>query len=211
MSLKPKLNQKDALARARKLAGPAPRADGYLLVGIIPDFETTPEWREAQAGPHYETWRHSAYDVERIQAAIALAIIRKLRSEAARKGIHEGDPFWTTLAMNVLRSQHHWHQSGRIRLATMRALRGRWADPTVNDTERARLTAVLQQSLIRAIDEGAGEEFKPLTKIAKAIGGSALRKALDERVQNAPTRPIRLNSQRMLDVMSGKPYGRYRG
>lgn len=211
MSLKPKLNQKDGLARARKAAGPAPRADGYLLIGMIPDFQTTPEWRDAQASPDYETWRHSAYDVERIQAAIALGIIRNLRSEIARKQIFDGNPFWTALAINVLRSQHHWHQSGRIRLAAMRALRGRWAADAITEGERRGLKAVLEQHLLRAVDEGVGEEFKPLCQIAKAISPAELITALEQRANNPPNRATGINAQRMLDVMNGKPYRRYQG
>jgi hypothetical protein len=211
MSLKPKLNKKEALARARKAAGPTWRADGHLLIAMVPDFHKTPVWRETEASPLYETWRNSAYDVERVQAAIALGIIRNLRGETARKHILEGDLFWTVLAINVLRSQHHWHQSGRIRLVAMRGLRGRLGAETITDKERRSLTALLEQYLLRAVDEGAGEEFKALTRIAKAIGTTALVKQLEERVNDAQERPTRNNAQRMLDCINGKPYRPYRG
>jgi hypothetical protein len=189
---------------------PAYDPHGFALVALIPDFETTPEWRATLASPDYADWRDSPLDQERIRTAIAKRLIRSLRDLKVRELTLAGNPFWVELSVNVVRSHHSWHQSGRIQLYAMRSLGYRLALETVSDTEKSRLRHIVHNALLHKIDVGAGEEFRPLVVIARAVATKSLIKQLEDRIRDAPTRSVRINAQRMLDGINGKPYRPYR-
>lgn len=204
-----KPDRRDGLRRTAIERGPAWRPDSYLLVRIIPDFDNTPEWRAAAAAPHYSMWRDSPYDAERIRGAVAANILAKLRDSNVRELIVTGDPFWLALTINVVCSHHRWHRSGRIQLSAMRSLRQRLSIKTLSDPERSRLLEVMNDALLRNVDVGTGQEFRALAHIARTVATDKLITGLEDRVRTSTTRSVRINAQRMLDYINGKPYRTY--
>ena len=176
---------------------------------MIPDFDNTPEWREAAAVPHYSMWRDSPCDAERVRGAVAANIIAKLRDSNVRELIVTGDPFWLALTINVVCSHHRWHRSGRIQLSAMRALRQRLSINTLSDRERPRLLEVMNDALLRNVDVGIGQEFRALAHVARTVANDKLITGLEDRVRASTTRSVRINAQRMLDYINGKPYWKY--
>jgi hypothetical protein len=204
-----KPDRRDGLKRAAIEKGPAWRPDSHLLVQMIPDFDNTPEWRAAAAAPQYSMWRDSPWDEERVRGAVAANIIAKLRHPNVRKRIVIGDPFWLALTINVVCSHHRWHQSGRIQLSAMRSLRQRLTIDTLSAPERSRLLDVMNDALLRNVDVGAGQEFRALARVARTVTNNKLIAGLEDRVSTSKTRSVRINAQRMLDYINGKPYSKY--
>jgi hypothetical protein len=184
-------------------------ATDRTLVALILDFDSTLEWREAVEGPHYEVWRHSSVDVGRVKEAVAEGIIRKLRDPGVHELIVAGDVFWGQLAVNVARADYTWHQSGRIKVNAMRALRWRLACDTVTELERRSVNQALEEALVRAVDQGADQEFKAITKVARAVAHPSLIAKLEYRSTDATEPSVRINARRMLDYINGQPYRRY--
>ena len=209
----PSVDLRDARILAKASKGPPLLADPQILVEMIPDFETTQEWRAAIAGSHYEKWafdRTSTSDLERIRRAVAVNLIRKLRDSVVGDLVMDGDLFWLALALNVAQTAHVWHQSSRVQLNVLRALRRRLAREGLSDQEKQQISDVLEQHLLRKVDTGAGEEFKAIALIARTIPTAGLITGLQERIRSAEKRSVRINALRMLDCVNGLPYRRYR-
>ena len=180
-----------------------------FLVGLIPGFDATPEWQEAVLGPHYASWCDSPVSMERVRGAVATRLIDKVRTEEVRRLIISGDPFWLPVALNVVAVHYNGHHSGRIQLSALRALQQRYLNLADSSTERPKLLCVLEEVLLKVVDQGGGREFKAHTKISHAVASPDFKKKLEYRARYAPTSSIRFNAQRMLDVVNGKPYRPY--
>jgi hypothetical protein len=181
-----------------------------LLAALIPDYDATPEWQSAVAGPHYEQWGHDGYEVARLREALAARIIWKRRDDAPKAAILSGDPFWLELAINVVSANFRWHRSGRVKVNALRALRWRHGNGVLLQSERHDLEKVIERALLIAVDHGEGEEFRAHCGVARAVPTAALIAELDRRITRAAERDVRINAARMLDVVNGKPYQRYR-
>ena len=95
-------------------------------------------------------------------------------------------------------------------MSAMRSLRRLLGSAGISEKEARKLRDVLEQALLAKVDSGAGEEFRALAQIAKAVATKGLITGLEHRMRNATDEPARINAQRMLDVIHGKPYRRYR-
>ncbi len=210
---KPRLGQRKWRAHALIGQGPPLRPDTHLLAAMIPNFDKSPDWLAALGNPRIGHWQanpNSDDDMERLRGAVAVGIIRKLRTQQIRVLVKEGDEHWKFLALNVVRSSHRWHQSTRIRLSAMRSLCQRLAIDGLSEKERLYIVETLEHALLCMVDNGVGEEFRGLAKIAKTIATKALISGLQQRVKNGGEPAVRINAQRMLDCISGKAYRRYR-
>lgn len=178
-------------------------------MNLIPEFDSTPEWQEAITSPYFDMWRKSPYDEERVRGAVACQIIRKLRTSEVRQLILRGDPHWTAIAINVVRSPHRWHQSTRIQVSALRTLRRRLTADGLPQRERQDLHDVISETVLRLLDAGIGEEFRAVAHVARGVSSLKLVSALELRLKTAESRAARINAQRMLEYVQGGPYRRY--
>jgi hypothetical protein len=91
----------------------------------------------------------------------------------------------------------------------LRSLSRRLHSEGVSEDERRSLRHVITEALLWKIDAGAGEEFRSLTRIARDVASDDLVAGLEARMREAPKRSVRINAERMLDCIRGKPYRRY--
>jgi hypothetical protein len=181
------------------------------FVSLVPRFEKTAEWQDAVKDPKFAIWGKKPDLVSRVQGGIAYNIVRKLRDAPVREQIASGDPFWLSLALNLVGCRARWHQSDRIRLSVMRSLRRRLMEASVPSRDREEIRAALEAALLNMVRKGVGEEFKGLANLAKAVATPTLRTGLSRLSKDATqVRSVRINAQRMLDRIEGKSYRRYR-
>lgn len=188
---------------------PRPAAAPDDLCALVPDLELQPEWQQGLTRLHAAQGGRNPDEVADLRRAVALRLIRALRTDQVRDAIANGDPFWTALALSVIATPYQWHQSMRIKLNAMRALRRRLDSADVQEVDRRRIVNALTSALLFAVDAGIGEEFRAVTRIARRIATPDLVTGLEHRSRDALERPIRINAQRMLDAVHGKPYRRY--
>src|SRR5215207_9867875 len=202
-------DRRDGQGRAEIDKTPVGQSTWSHMIGLVPALETSPEWQEAIDSPYFKKLLEGPDDVQRVQGLIATRIVRKLRDANIRQRIEAGDPFWLDLALRVVCIEHKWLQSGRIQASALGSLARRLSAPEVPDAERRRLSATINAALLNKIDTGAGQEFRALAGIARRVATSDLIAGLEERVRNSDKKSIRINAERMLDYIKGKPYRRY--
>lgn len=134
---------------------------------------------------------------------------RRLRDPEIQELIVKGDPFWRALAIDVVTSKDRWHQSGRIRINALRALRRRLCCEDMSAAEQSELHDAIDLGILQMLDSGVGEEFRALANVARTAATPKLIAALEDRVRTSPSRPHRINAQRLLDRIAGKPYRPY--
>ena len=145
---------------------PRPAAAPDDLCALVPDLELQPEWQQGLTRLHAAQGGRNPDEVADLRRAVALRLIRALRTDQVRDAIANGDPFWTALALSVIATPYQWHQSMRIKLNAMRALRRRLDSADVQEVDRRRIVNALTSALLFAVDAGIGEraleEFKAL-------------------------------------------------
>lgn len=194
-------------ARSEPYACPQSMPD--VLWSLVPDFEQRPEWQAALRGPDAARWTGQTHEVANMRHAVGVAIVRKLRTRVVRDQIAQGDPFWSTLALNVIATPYRWHQSTRIKLNAMSALVRLIDRDGMREEGRDRLRQAIGSAMLFSIDTGVGEEFRAMTRIARRLASPKFAADLKLRAEQAAERAIRINAQRMLDVVEGRPYRRY--
>lgn len=202
-------DRREALRRVQIDKVPIGQPYFRYMIEMVPFLEKSPEWQEAVNSPYFKKLFEGPDDVQRVQGLIATKLVRKLRDETIRQLIGSGDPFWLELAIRVVRIEHKWHQSGRIQTSALRSLARRLSAPELPDEERRKLSKTINAALLNKIDTGAGEEFRALAGIARRVATSDLIAGLEQRAGNSDKSSVRINAERMLDYINGKPYRRY--
>ena len=185
------------------------RVDDTALIPLVPGLELTPEWQEAISNPYYASWRDIPVDHERVRGAVAYRVIRRLRDGGVRTMLAAGDPFWVQIAINVIATEMLWHQSSRTQLSAMRSLSRCVRSGVLKDGLQRQAMATIELALVRSVERGVGEEFRALTRVARAVASPNLIYVLRKRATDGGRRSVRINALRMLDVIEGRPYRRY--